>query len=195
MLTWSELPGALRNWLTERQAGINVLICGGGALVDALRETDRAQLLSQSAMHWLAIDAMSITARLLATALGETSVCERYDTLCEQIGARLSPATIVFDARDFLRVHEPHLPGELLPQDWSVSSDSITARLTAVLSADEFVLLKSADPPGATPEQLVAAGYVDRHFAEAARTLPRVSCVNLRAAAKAAANLPFIATA
>src|SRR5688500_7302297 len=67
LLTWPELPQALRSWLAERPAGINVLICGGGALVDALRETDGTLHLSQRAMHRLAIDAMSITARLLAT--------------------------------------------------------------------------------------------------------------------------------
>jgi hypothetical protein len=77
---------------------------------------------------------------------------------------------------------EPQAPGDRLPHSWDVTSDSIAARLAAVVDADELVLLKSADPPaegGASLLQWAARGYVDRHFPQAARNLI-VRCENLR---------------
>ena len=61
-----------------------------------------------------------------------------------------------------------------LPDDWSVSSDSIAARAAGYLGAVELVLLKSTLADGDQPD------YVDGYFAVAARGIPRVRFVNLR---------------
>jgi len=63
-----------------------------------------------------------------------------------------------------------------LPHAWSVTSDSIAARLAQAVAAGELVLLKSAAPP----PDLGAADYVDEWFATAARDVPSVRIVNLR---------------
>ena len=54
--------------------------------------------------------------------------------------------TLVFDVTGFMRQIEPRLQGSKLPYGWSVTSDSIAARVAAVLAAGELVLLKPALP-------------------------------------------------
>ncbi len=82
-----------------------------------------------------------------------------------------------------MRDVEPTLPGKKLPADWSVTSDSIAARIAITLSADELVLLKSASLPNAANcdiQEMSNAGYVDGFFVELANSINRVRFVNLR---------------
>src|SRR5690606_38335664 len=68
-----------------------------------------------------------------------------------------------------------------LPHHWDVTSDSIAARLAALLGADQLILLKSTDaPPGLDRERAAALGLVDPIFPAASRTLRRVAMLNLR---------------
>jgi hypothetical protein len=101
----------------------------------------------------------------------------RFDELKETIAAgRL----VLFEPEQFLREVEPKLVSRPLPHTWDVTSDSIAARLAAVLQACELVLLKSTLPqPGTEIDRAAAEGYVDRYFPVAARGLA-VRAVNLR---------------
>jgi aspartokinase-like uncharacterized kinase len=178
LLDWPALPQALRSWLDEQPLARNILLCGGGAVVDAVRQTDRNFELGDEAAHWLAIDGLAVTARLLGTILN-VPVLTTYDDLTSQRHDK-DAGCLVFDPREFLRNRETHLPGPKLPHDWSVTSDSIAARLAVALSADELALLKSSDPPAASLAELAATGHVDRCFPIAARRIRRVRFVNLR---------------
>lgn len=178
LLDWPGLPAALRSWLAEQTPAVNVLLAGGGKLADAIRQADAAFGLGEEAAHWLCIDALGVTTKLLAAAL------DRNDSLVATLDALRQPdceKLVIFDPRDFLLLDEATtLPGDVLPHAWSVTSDSIAARLAQVLAADELVLLKSADPPmGATLADLAASGYVDGYF-PAVGFLGRVRAVNLR---------------
>ena len=87
------------------------------------------------------------------------------DMVIDWLAAGVDPnQAILFDPCKFLKEQEPHLPGTHLPSDWSVTSDSISARIAEVLQADELVLLKSADPSARSWSNLAAAGYVDWFF-------------------------------
>jgi aspartokinase-like uncharacterized kinase len=87
----------------------------------------------------------------------------------------------VFESEPFLRDGEARWTGTPLPHGWHVTSDSIAARVAECLGAAELVLLKSAPPPSDLSEAMDAAtGYVDGHFAVAARELRSVRCVDLR---------------
>lgn len=185
LLNWLDLPAALRYWLAAEPPAINVLICGGGPFAEAVREADRAFGLSERAAHWLAIDALHVTARLLAAMLPDVPLRDSYRQLTESLGDRTTVATIVFDVREFLRNQDQNARRPL-PQDWTVTSDSIAARLATALKADELVLLKSADPPADDLGKLAAVGYVDEHFPHSAAGLLRLRFVNLRSTAGAA---------
>ena len=70
---------------------------------------------------------------------------------------------------------------DALPHSWSVTTDSIAARVAVRLGLEEIVLLKSASPPsGITLEEAAASGFVDPYFPTAALGLTRVVAVDLR---------------
>src|SRR4051812_29611022 len=124
LLDWPALPMALRRWLAEQPPGVNVLLCGGGGLADVVRRADRDFQLGESFSHWLCIDVMSMTARLLARILGDAPLVADFEQLLGRV-ARGEAANIVFDTTLFLSDRESSLPGSPLPHDWSVTSDSI----------------------------------------------------------------------
>ncbi len=164
----------LRSTSSAQQPILNVLICGGGPLCDAIRRADKAHALGEEAAHWLCVDLLSASARLLAAILRDIPLVDAIDPQ-DHRGA------VIFDPRPFLYDAEPHLPGCVLPHNWSVTSDSIAARIAEVLAARELVLLKSADPPpSANAADLAGAGYVDAFFPAAAGPLAAVRYVNLR---------------
>jgi aspartokinase-like uncharacterized kinase len=178
LLDWPALPRALRSWLAEQPAAWNVLVCGGGSFADLVRNADGIFGLGDEAAHWLAIDSLSVTARLLATILNVPLATTQHDLAAQ---ARQEVAgSVVFDAREFLHACEPHLPGQKLPYGWNVTSDSIAARLAETLAAGELVLLKSDDPPAASLADLATAGYIDLFFPTAAKNVRQVKFVNLR---------------
>jgi hypothetical protein len=113
-------------------------------------------------MHHLAIEALRVTARLAAAALGlplSTSAADDDKTVVLDVPAWL--------ARDPI--------GRALPAGWQVTSDSIAARVAAATGAS-LLLAKSAAPPPCPAdtsdlESVAAAGWVDDHFPVAAAGL------------------------
>src|SRR5262249_55539752 len=68
-----------------------------------------------------------------------------------------------------------------LPRSWTVTSDSIAARIAAHLCADSLILLKSASVLRGTAREAAARlGFVDLHFVQATEAIPSVSYLNLR---------------
>jgi aspartokinase-like uncharacterized kinase len=180
LFDWPDLPRGLAAFLAAEPPASNILLAGGGELAEAIRRADAALVIGEEAAHGLCIEALGITAQMLARWLDMPlvrSFAELGDEL-EQIGA----ITRVVDPRDFLVHAEPSRPGTLLPHTWGTTSDSIAARLASVISAEELVLLKSADPPQHFSfAALAEAGYVDRHFpAAVSGGCFRVRMVNLR---------------
>src|SRR5690242_8494393 len=134
LFDFASLPHVLRLWLEIQPPLPTVLIAGGGVLADAIRSADARFGLGEAAAHWLCIDALSVTARLLSRLLPE-EVMEAggLDSLAQRLndagnssgGARQSASSLViFDMADFLRHEEPTLPTPL-PHEWSVTSDSL----------------------------------------------------------------------
>lgn len=176
------LTPALRYWLLQQPPAVNVLLAGGGPWAEAVREADRRFHLGDEASHWLCIDALALTARLLANLLPEATFYQDFLALRDEVACRVCAVVpvppIVFSPATFVRNDAEHHP-QSLPRDWSVTSDSIAARLAEQLRAEELVLLKSTDAHS-------ASGLVDDYFPIAARDLPAVRIVNLRSSFPAA---------
>jgi aspartokinase-like uncharacterized kinase len=180
LLDWPALPAALPAWLAAQQPAINILLCGCGPFGDAIRRADQCFSIGEERSHWLCIDTLSVTARLLAAILPASAFYGRYGDLQTHLAAG-EPATIIFDPREFLADHESSLPGNTLPHTWSATTDSIAARLAYCLDADELILLKSAPaPPHATLSDLASTGLLDSYFPLAAASLRSVRVFNLR---------------
>ena len=131
-----------------------LLIVGGGSVVDGLREIDAASPRPTALMHDLAIDAMRLTASIVADALGLPVVATAAG------GGVLDAATWLRSSGQAAR----------LPAGWHVTSDSIAA-LVAAETGRGLLLAKRVPPPGGDHdlERLAAAGWVDAHFPTAAK--------------------------
>ena len=185
LLDDADVAARYRRWLNTQRPARNVLLVGGGKLVEVLRRADRTHSLDESLLHWLAIDCMGINARLVAGLLPEAELVAEWNGLRRRLLQMLpegKSGTLVFDVTGFMRQIEPRLPGTLLPHGWNVTSDSIAARVAAGLAAGELVLLKSALPSEEpqTTQALADIGYVDESFPTIAREVRMIRCVNLR---------------
>lgn len=171
LLDWPEFPSRLRDWLGMQPKKPTLLIVGGGDVVEAVRKLDAVHKLGESKAHWLCIDALRISAKLLSQFFPEVvpfspDVADRPLMLADV------PWLMDLDSKRSVRP---------LPETWEVTTDSIAARATVLLGADELVLLKSASPQRAgSLRDLANAGYVDPHFPICAKSIAQIRLVNLR---------------
>jgi hypothetical protein len=166
-------PERLRTWLAAQPPGQNILVTGGGDLVDGIRRWDRLHGLEGAAAHWLCVDLLSITARLVASWLPGARVVNQLAALPNDCAA----AVVIFDPADWMRKHSR------LEQSWHVTSDAISGELASQTNADELVLLKSCLPdPAADLPQLARVGFVDSALVQIGERLKQIRVVDLRAA-------------
>ena len=142
-----------------------LLIAGGGKLVDVVREIDRASPIDAEVAHWICIDLMDITARMLGALLPEIAVIDDFQQIESCV---MRPGATILCPGQFLRQIEPKFAGTRFAANWTVTSDAIAARLAIALNADDLVLIKTILPPiaraGALDDWitgLAASGYVD----------------------------------
>jgi aspartokinase-like uncharacterized kinase len=181
LFEWPELPHRLAGFLDTRRAlgpsERTVVIAGGGPSVDVIRALARIHGLDDLRAHQLALDALDLTAILLATLLPGSLVVDRIDSLAAAWDARSIPILAPRRCLDEL----DRTGTDPLPASWDVTSDAIAARLAAALSADCLILLKSTSLPAqATRRDAARLGLVDPILPGAARSLARVEYVNLR---------------
>jgi aspartokinase-like uncharacterized kinase len=199
LLSWPQLPTALASWLDAQPSSVHVLIAGGGPAADWLREMDAGFSLGQTVSHHLCLEALRVTARLLAavyvlrtypmrrqeehrcltshSAAGEEFLVATFGQLQAFLDGSRGGDLRVFCPYEFMTQCEPQRHPHPLPATWAVTTDSIAARLAEMIHADELLLLKSADPPAAG---LTHGSYVDEWFGRATSQLTGVRCVNLR---------------
>lgn len=182
LLGYRRLAEALRNWWATQPAAHNVVVVGGGAMVDAIRLVDARQSLGELNCHWMSIQAMGIAARYVSERLPEVPLVVWADQPGHYGSALHGQVSIcLLDVEHFLKHVEPTAAGTRLEATWRVSSDSIAARLAVVLQARELVLLKSTLPPdGVCLRSHQRSDFVDPFFAKLAGDLPTVRAVNLR---------------
>ncbi len=177
LLDWTGLPPALGSLLADRRSRGErlVLVVGGGGAADWVRQIDRTHGLGEEAAHHLAIRSLDLTAYATSAMLGGLPVVHYAADLEREWQSGTTP---ILAPR---RILDEDAGPDALPHDWDVTSDSIAARVAALLGASELVLLKSTGvPEGATREEACARGLVDAAFAGASRRVPRVVVVNLR---------------
>ena len=178
LLTIPHLQEALREQIAKQSPATCVLVPGGGPWADEVRLADARFGLEPEDAHWLAIQAMTKFAHLLHTLLPEATLVQSLGALRRTAG--LEPLVLI-DPYPFLRSATKELGTDHLPHDWSVTSDSIAARLAEAINANELVLLKSTPlRDGMDWNEAVAAGCVDSYFPVAVRAVSRVRYLNLR---------------
>jgi len=149
--------------------GINevLLVAGGGATADLVRDWDRCHGLGEERSHWLALQALSLNARFLANLLPaeKTEIVDHLDQCAETWRQGRWP---IVDLHAIARADEGR-PG-CLPHCWSVTSDSLAARIAILVQARQLLLLKSTFiPQGIDWAEAGWRGLVDPIFAEVIR--------------------------
>jgi len=148
----AELPQWLR--LIERVATGNVVVVpGGGAFADAVRDAQQTWHFDDTHAHRMAILAMQQMAWLLRGLAPTYAIVES----CAKIREALKRGRAVLWAPD-----ADELDAAGIPASWEITSDSLAAWLAGVLSAHCLVLIKSASCGAASgPQRLAARGIVD----------------------------------
>ena len=186
LLEFDLLPTRLHAWLELQPPSHNVIIVGGGASVEAVRDADRRFALGEAFSHRLCLDLMGTTAQLFQGILSRSTEPTIFLTrglanLTEKLlSATTSPLVTIFDAAEFMRNEDEQFSSGSLPQCWDVTSDSIAARIAVLVAAQELVLLKSAIIPECSRQAASELQFVDRYFERASTNLPVVRAVHLR---------------
>lgn len=133
-----------------------VVVPGGGPFADAVRRAQAPLRFDDATAHRLALLAM-----------------HQYALALRAAWPRLKPAASragIFDALASGRVpvwlpHDMVLSDPTIEASWEMTSDSLSAWLARALGARDLLLVKSCDaPPGASLDDLAAAGIVDPLF-------------------------------
>jgi aspartokinase-like uncharacterized kinase len=132
-------PEVLREVLAAVAAAPRTLLIvpGGGAFADAVREVDRRAGLGDDAAHWMAVLATDQYAEAIAANLPPA---RRVETLAGARAALAAGDVPVLAPSRWLRSADP------LPHSWDVTSDSIAAWVAGQAGASRLVLVKA---PGA----------------------------------------------
>jgi len=187
-----DLGQRLAAWLETLTASKILLVPGGGATADVVRDFDRCHGLGETTGHELALRSLTMNAWFLAVLLHRTAHLLLSPSKEEVAGGNSvpilnpleSPLTdhvSLLDAHAFWVCDARNHPGAL-PTCWDATSDSVAARAAVSLGASELVLLKSV--PVREPFDCTEAtrlGVVDPIFCRILQgTGLRVRAVNLR---------------
>lgn len=173
LLDLPDLPQRIRSVL---QGEKSLLLVGGGAAANVVRQWDEQHALGDESAHKLAIQSMQLSAELLHCLLPETELVSTREQ-AENVWAKkrwpilqVAPFLHGEESRDKKPATQTEPP---LPHDWNCTSDSIAAWIATHWPADKLVLLKSVD------EELFPHA-VDSHFAAQSQNIAHIKWINLR---------------
>lgn len=173
-----DLPLRLLALLDREAPNAAVVLVGGGAAVDVVRDWNRQHTLSDQDAHNLALSAMTLNAQMLITAHPRFCAVTNIDQV-----AKLSANDVAVLIPN-IAIHQLETTHAPLPRSWSITSDSIAAWLAAIYDADLWLLKSVNLPKNQTASSMTAladAGLVDSSFPEGCSGLARVSWCNLQA--------------
>ncbi|GAA4421930.1 hypothetical protein [Bremerella cremea] len=165
-----------------------VVIAGGGLFADAVRRVDQLHSLPGECSHRMALDAMRMSAAMIAALLGQSgpvvdSTEQRARLLQSADDGEGESSIQVWDVIDLWHTLVPELEDRFgkLPADWRLTSDSIAAAVAAFGNAERLVLCKSIDRPSGEPGTSWAeADAVDPTLPQLVPFLKQIRWVNLR---------------
>ena len=132
-----------------------VIVPGGGAFADKVRNIQHASAMPDAAAHRLAMLGMHQMAELFIAI--EPKLIEAQDA--EEIHWALSAGRVPVWLPVVMMDKDP-----TIARDWSTTSDSLSVRLAEILGAP-LLILKSVDvASGQSAEALSEDGVVDRAF-------------------------------
>ena len=187
LLTTSRLGQRVDQWCTSQSPAINLVIVGGGAVVDSIRELASIHDYDETLLHWLCIDLLETTFRIVSAQMPQWQALRDWHEVDEfLVGShRASRGTALVRVGAFYSRELEASQSCDLPHSWDTTSDSLAALLARRIGAEELVLLKSCELPQeeglseADCDRLSKLGVVDRAFPAAIKGIRNVRCANL----------------
>lgn len=143
LLTLPDLPNRLQAMIDCVTADRVMLLVGGGQAAGVVRSWDETHRLNTEASHWLAIDSMGLTARLLSKLLPDVELASDRASAHR---SSVSTKAVVLDPRPVIEEASWEAT-RLLPTGWDCTSDSIAGWLACQWNVESLVLAKSIDMP------------------------------------------------
>lgn len=135
-----------------------LLVVGGGSAADLVRGWDQQHQLGEARSHWLALDSLDLTSRLLA----QLWPVARIASITELEACWQQGQVPVIRAREWFEFAErASIPAP--PQNWDTTTDTIAAWVAAASCSASLWLLKSVEPPTSLDEAAQRA-LVDANF-------------------------------
>jgi aspartokinase-like uncharacterized kinase len=168
LLSRPDLAERLGTYIDSHKSERILLVVGGGAMVDVLRDLDITHGLGESRSHALCLEALEVSALLLSSLLPEARAVRN---VLDVWRAWSEGAVPILAPRDILGADDLLCPRDALPHRWEVTSDSISVRIAVLFNARSLLLLKSAEGPSSpTIEASSSVGLIDQYFAMIAQT-------------------------
>lgn len=133
-------------------AGRVVIVPGGGPFADAVRAQQKRIGFDDPAAHRMALLAMAQFGYALASLSAALVPAAYYDAIQGALRDGLTPVWLPLDLLDG---HSD------VPENWSVTSDSLAAWVTGKLGADRILFLKRDEAAPTALATLVAGGILD----------------------------------
>ncbi len=139
LLSRADLPGLFTGWINRQGKAENLVIVGGGELVDAIRTLDQIRPGDSLETHWRCVDLLDVTYQVVSSWFAWQLV-----STSSQLEERLNHGFAV-DRANLVAVRSFYDRDSTIdvPLDWQTTSDTIAAILANKVGADELVLLKS----------------------------------------------------
>lgn len=170
LLADESTPARLRMFLELLPEAPTLIVVGGGAMVDAVRELNQVKAINSEAAHWLSIRLMDETAGVVASWFNDWHCTDDFRDAC---------AVGVFKPNRWLSGNAVR---DLLPKNWKITSDSIAALVARTLTASELILLKNCSIESQDLTVLGRCGVVDEGLESWVPENVLVSVVQLSAA-------------
>jgi aspartokinase-like uncharacterized kinase len=174
LLGRGDFPDRFRDWYDRQPMAETLIVVGGGAVVDAIRQYDALRPGDPESIHWLCVDLLDATFQLVRSWLDWPAILAPHQ-LQQGVATTFSvdrPTLVA--VRSFYHRDAGEL-AHRLPADWQTTTDSIAALLAVIANADEIVLLKSCRiDPAMNLGELAERGIVDRAFPAIAREVTAV---------------------
>jgi len=171
LLSSSILP----QWLhlaVKAGKGRVVIVPGGGVFADQVRSMQATWQYNDQIAHYMAILAMQQMALLFKGLCSDLCIVNKVTAIDP---ALYQKKVVVWSPL------ATELDDGKIEASWDVSSDTLAAWLAVQLSAEQLILVKSAQlPADATLKQLAEQNIVDKAFANFVQDNPLiVNCVSL----------------
>lgn len=153
LLGQPQLPQRLNQFLANAHCDRNIIVAGGGKLVDTVRMWHKIHPISDEWCHQSSVRLMTETARLLSEICGRLPIVSKISNIPKRGNVIL------------ICEHEI-LSSDQLEASWKVTSDSIAAQIANQLNATELWLLKSGRPESPLINEWIRHEWVDECFAQ-----------------------------